>query len=108
MTYHDPPPLPQHPHFQHRCILVPVNQTFATGVIRPTEGRNVEVMYYTCPGCGKRTADIPVDPDEHHIPTPYEIVVCPVAFLTIAHEILVCPCGRRFTWFDARPVTEER
>lgn len=61
------------------------------------------VIKYFCPACGEYSGNMGVSKETHKITDEEKqrLRTSPV-FETIGHEILICTCGRRNTWFDLK------
>lgn len=60
-------------------------------------------MYSICGQCGRRSGEMDVA-EERHEPTVEELARDP-GLAPIAHEVLVCPCGKVSTWFSLVLIT---
>lgn len=58
--------------------------------------------HFVCPSMSHRTGEMDVANEQYH-PTEADLRARP-DMLSIAHEILICPCGQRVNWFQVREV----
>lgn len=61
------------------------------------------MIYYICPSCKRRTREMRTIEGERHNATPDERRARP-GMEQIDHEVLLCPCGQRLTWYTVEEV----
>ena len=60
--------------------------------------------YYVCPDCLLPTRQMNPDRSKRYKPTEYELLQRP-QMKPVAHEVLVCKCGKELNWFTVQEVT---
>jgi hypothetical protein len=65
----------------------------------------MEVSYYICSKCKAYSGEMKLS-KEKYTPTEDELHTNPDLDF-IAHEILMCPCGKKNTWFSLKKIIED-
>lgn len=69
----------------------------------------IGVIRYYCPSCGEYSGNMQPSKETHEVTDEEKLRLktSPV-FEQIGHEILICTCGRRNTWFDLKASRRSR
>ena len=60
--------------------------------------------FFVCPNCGTKSGEMRLT-NQIYTPTPKELEILEPGLEPIQHEVLLCKCGCRHSWFDLREVT---
>jgi hypothetical protein len=70
------------------------------------QGNNMKVTYYICHNCWMCSDGMTLATDEHYVPTEKDLQSRCIP-KEVQHEILVCECGYRHSWFSLMERVED-